>query len=95
MINLEFRINLAIAKGRNIIYYREKDTRERCQYMHVVRDFRKTLVSLIKELPDTDPSKSFFISLVKVINPKVKSEECIKTIIDMKNIYVKAGIKIS
>ena len=94
MNNLEFRINLAIAKGRNIIYYRERDTRERCQYMHVVREFRKTLVDLVKEIPETDPSHKFFKSLIKKINPKVKSEECIQTIIDMKNIYTRAGIRI-
>ena len=94
MNNLEFRINLAIAKGRNIIYYRERDTRERCQYMHVIREYRKTLVDLVKELPDTDPSSKFLQSLIKVINPKVKSEECIQTIIEMKNIYAQAGIRI-
>ena len=94
MDNLEFRINLAIAKGRNIIYYRERDTRERCQYMHVIREYRKTLVDLVKELPENDPSSKFLQSLIKVINPKVKSEECIQTIIEMKNIYAQAGIRI-
>lgn len=94
MDNLEFRINLAIAKGRNIIYYRERDTRERCQYIHVVREFRKTLVDLVNLIPENDPSRNFFIELIKVINPKVKSEECIQTILDMKNIYEGAGIRI-
>lgn len=94
MDNLEFRINLAIAKGRNIIYYRERDTRERCQYIHVVREFRKTLVDLVNLIPENDPGRNFFIELIKVINPKVKSEECIQTILEMKNIYEGAGIRI-
>ena len=94
MNNLEFRINLAIAKGRNIIYYRERDTRERCQYIHVVREFRKTLVDLVNLIPENDPGRNFFIELIKVINPKVKSEECIQTILEMKNIYEGAGIRI-
>lgn len=94
MDNLEFRINLAIAKGRNIIYYRERDTRERCQYIHVVREFRKTLVDLVNLIPENDSGRNFFIELIKVINPKVKSEECIQTILEMKNIYEGAGIRI-
>ena len=94
MDNLEFRINLAITKGRNIIYYRERDTRERCQYIHVVREFRKTLVDLVNLIPENDPGRNFFIELIKVINPKVKSEECIQTILEMKNIYEGAGIRI-
>ena len=94
MDNLEFRINLAIAKGRNIIYYRERDTRERCQYIHVVREFIKTLVDLVNLIPENDPGRNFFIELIKVINPKVKSEECIQTILEMKNIYEGAGIRI-
>ena len=94
MDNLEFRINLAIAQGRNIIYYRERDTRERCQYIHVVREFRKTLVDLVNLIPENDPGRNFFIELIKVINPKVKSEECIQTILEMKNIYEGAGIRI-
>lgn len=93
-MNLEFLINLAIAKGRNIIYYRERDTRGRCQYIHVVRDFRKTLVSLVNQIPENDPVRKFFMSLIRVINPKVKSEECIQTIIDMKTLYNNAGISI-
>ena len=94
MDNLEFRINLVIAKGRNIIYYRERDTRERCQYIHVVREFRKTLVDLVNLIPENDPGRNFFMELIKVINPKVKSEECIQTILEMKNIYEGAGIRI-
>ena len=94
MDNLEFRINLAIAKGRNIIYYRERDTRERCQYIHVVREFRKTLVDLVNLIPENDPGRNFFMELIRVINPKVKSEECIQTILEMKNIYEGAGIRI-
>lgn len=94
MISLEFRIDLAIAKGRNIIYYRERDTRERCQYIHVVREYRKTLVDLITQLKDGDPMKDFFLSIIRVIDPKIKSEECIQAILDMKEIFNKAGIRI-
>ena len=94
MNNLDFRINLAIAKGRNIIYYRERDTRERCQYIHVIREFRKTLVKLTSQMNDEDPTKKFFQSIINVINPKIKSEECIQAIIEMKKIYVDAGIRI-
>ena len=85
-------IQLAILKGRNIIYYRERDTRERCQYIHVVRSYRQTLVNLLKTMPTTHPNYSMFCELVKVINPKVKSEGCIQTIIEMKAIFERYGI---
>ena len=87
-------IQLAILKGRNIIYYRERDTRERCQYIHVVRGYRKTLVDLMKTMPTTHPNYQMFSELVNVINPKVKSEGCIQTILDMKAIFEKYNIKI-
>lgn len=87
---LDFRIRLAIAKGRNIIYYRERDRRERAQYIHVVRDYRKTLLKLLEFIPESEEYagiKSFFNSLVNIIDPKVKSVSCIATILEMKKLY--------
>ena len=87
-------IQLAILKGRNIIYYRERDTRERCQYIHVIRSYRQTLIGLLKNMSETHPNYLMFCELVKVINPKVKSEGCIQTIIEMKAIFERYGIVI-
>lgn len=86
---LDFRINLAIAKGRNIVYYKEHDPRERAQYIHIIRDYRKLLVSLVSEIPDAlkyQVVKSCFNNLINVIDPKIKSEETTGAIINIKNI---------
>ena len=95
MNELDFRIELAISKGRNIIYYRERDTRERCQYIHVVREYRKTLLSLLKILPqEYEKVRSLFEGIVNVIDPKIKSEGCIQTILEMKKVFTANGINI-
>jgi len=87
---LDFRIKLAIAKCRNLIYYRELDDRLRAQYIHVVRDYRKLLVKLIPFIPDTEKYlgiKSLFQKLINTIDPKVKSEGCIETILQIKKLF--------
>lgn len=94
MLNL--RIRLAIARGRNIIYYRERDMRERCQYIHVVREYRKLLIELLKQFSKEIDQKTqeLFQQLIQTIDPKVKSEECIQTILNMKQIFLNHGINI-
>ena len=95
MNELELRIKFAICKGRNIIYYRERDTRERCQYIHVVRNYRKTLQELLKILPpEYEGVRPLFEAIVNVIDPKVKSEGCIQTILEMKEVFEANGIDI-
>lgn len=91
---LNFRIRLAIARGRNIIYYRERDTRKRCQYLHVIRDFRKQLIYLKKQFTEEidQDTQNLFQQLIQVIDPKVKSENCIQTIIEMKKVFLNFGI---
>lgn len=93
---LNFRIKLAIARGRNIIYYRERDTRERCQYIHVVREYRKLLVELSRQFTEEIDIgiRELFQQLIQIIDPKVKSEGCIQTVLDMKQIFLNHGIKI-
>lgn len=91
---IEFLINAAIYRGRNIVYYRERDTRMRCQYIHVVREYRERLVNILPQVPKTHPARSMFIELIKAINPKVKSEGCVQTIINIKNILVSHGVEI-
>jgi hypothetical protein len=92
-MNIEEKIRYAVAKIRNIIYYRLEveesmlDDRYRCQYMHVLRKYRKSLLGLIEELDNTDTRKSFFKGLIDIINPKVKTDECKETIEALKDYY--------
>lgn len=51
-------------------------------------------MDLMKTMPTTHPNYQMFSELVNVINPKVKSESCIQTILDMKAIFEKYNIKI-
>ena len=88
-IDLEFRVRTAFAKGRNIVYYRLNDERQRATYMHILREFRKSLVGLISELPKENRYRTFFIELTKIIKSKVTENECDDTILKMKGLYEK------
>lgn len=87
MNDLEFKIRTMFAKGRNIVYYRLIDTRERAIYMHVLREYRKSLVELIQEIPKENRERDFFIKLINIIKSKVTPEECDETILKMKELY--------
>lgn len=76
---IEFRIQCLIARGRNIVYYRRIDNRPRCQYIHVVRNYRKDVRELSLSLPDEEKYriyKTLFKMIVLAIPPKVKSVDC-------------------
>lgn len=94
MLDIDFRIKLAIAKGRNIIYYRERDTRVRCQYIHIIREFRTQLVQMLNEIPKDHVYRKFIINLISVIHPKVESKQCVRAILKMKKVYTYYGIPI-
>lgn len=87
---LSFLINTTLSKGWNIIYYRTIDDRPRATYIHVVREFRKQLLNVVAFLSD-DPEykrvKDLMLDLIRAINPKVKTDECMGTIIEMDKIY--------
>lgn len=87
---LDFRIVLAIAKGRNIVYYRKIENRTRFQYIHVVRDYRKQIVALLQELPESpskyDAMRDLFQKIINLIDPKVKSEETTGVIIELEKL---------
>lgn len=90
--DFNLRIRFAYSKGRNIIYYRTLDQqlRPRATYIHVLRDYRKYLIELLSILPDTieyKEPKEFFLGIVRLINPKVTTEECTQTIINMSEYY--------
>ena len=87
-MTLDDRVRYAKAKVRNIVYYRleiEENNQERyrCQYMSVLRRYRESLVELIRDLGPNDPRTSWFIGLTNLIDPKVKSNECLSTIEDL------------
>ena len=96
-MTIEEKIRYSTAKLRNIIYYRlvveeqccamndERYDRFRCQYMHVLRRYRKSLLTLVEEIPNDDPRKSWFLGIIKLISPKVKSDECKDTIKRLKD----------
>lgn len=94
MIKLNDEVKFTILKGRNLIYYYENDIRERKQYLHVVREFRKTVVKLYQRLEDNRGEKSLFKDIMNLIDPKIKPTECGETIMKLKEIYNNYGIKL-
>lgn len=98
-MELEDKIRYSIAKIRNCIYYRlQVDESEelrplsfRRQYMHVLRQYRKDLLGLIQEIPAGDSRREFFLEMTRIIDPKVKSNECLDTIERLEAHLVKNG----
>ena len=94
-MSVEEKIRYATAKIRNIIYYRLEveetmlDVRYRMQYLHVLRQYRKSLLPLVDEMSDQDPRKEFFLDMINIISPKVKSNECKETIQNLKDHFDK------
>lgn len=83
------RFRYITAKVRNIIYYRLEveptiEYRFRAQYIHVLRNLRKDCISLLNDLENNDPKKNYILGIVRLIDPKVKSNECLSTIHDLK-----------
>ena len=86
---LDLRIRFALAKGRNIVYYRLIDDRPRGQYIHVMRKYRQELFELSKEfdnIPEYHKLKELFKSIINIIPPKIKSEACFEVILEMNKI---------
>lgn len=82
-------LTIALAKGKNIVYYRTIDDRPRATYIHVLRDYRKQLLETVVLLPDTPEytkPRTVMMSLINLISPKVKTEECMGTIVKMSEI---------
>ncbi len=81
-MTIEDRIRYASAKMRNIIYYRLTveeqlvDSRYRCQFMHVLRNFRKQLVELVEDMDENDTRIQWFNGVIALLDPKLKSTEC-------------------
>lgn len=89
-------LRYAKAKLRNIIYYRlviepTEPERFRCQYMHVLRRFRKDTVQLLKETDRDDPDWEFLNKAVSLIDPKVRTEDCLETIKELSKLYGEQG----
>lgn len=89
-------LRYAKAKLRNIIYYRleiepTETERFRCQYMHVLRRFRKDTVQLLKETDRDDPDWEFLNKAVSIIDPKVRTEDCLETIKELSKLYGEQG----
>lgn len=89
---LNFKINCIISRGKNIIYYRKIDNRPRCQYIHVVRLFRKDIKEILSLIPEYDPKyleiKELLIKVIQAIPPKVKSEDCEEVIFKLAKILM-------
>ena len=86
---LDLRIRFAIAKGRNIIYYRLIDDRPRGQYIHVMRKYRQELFNLNRLLKNESRYQKIyelFNRLIALIPPKIKSEGCFEVIMEMNKI---------
>ncbi len=70
----ELKIKLAIAKARNIVYYRSIDERPRAQYLHVLREYRDQLLDLVLD-PDPSPEIDLLRRILSVLPVKVKSSD--------------------
>lgn len=83
------------AKGRNLVYYREQDlgVRPRATYIHILRQFRKEVGELLKELPSTDPLFGLFSDIIAQVPEKPKTKECDGYILKIKQIYDNRGIE--
>lgn len=88
---LNFKITCIFSRGKNIIYYRKIDNRPRCQYIHVMRTFRKDIKSLLLLLP-RDKKYIDIInllnSIISIIPPKIKSEDCEEVIFKLAKILM-------
>lgn len=88
-MDIELKIRFALAKGRNIVYYRFIDDRPRGQYIHVMRKYRQELFELNKELTNNSTYSQMyelFEKVIAIIPPKIKSEECFEVIMKMNKI---------
>jgi hypothetical protein len=88
-MTIDERIRYTLAKLRNIIYYRLEveptiEYRFRAQYMHVLRNYRKEVVGIIRDMEETDTRKEYLLGIVRLIDPKIKTNECLSTIQDLK-----------
>lgn len=77
------------AKGRNLVYYRELDlgTRPRATYIHILREFRKEVAQVIKEIYSTDPYFGLFSDILACVPEKPKTKECDRYILKIKELY--------
>lgn len=76
---LNFRIDLVLAKARNIYYYFCLDTRERVTYMHIVRNLRKNLIevlNLIPNIPEYLEIRDYLLEMIRSIDPKIGTDDC-------------------
>lgn len=86
MNELELRVKWAKAKLRNIIYYRLEveptvPERFRGQYMHILRQYRKDVLVLMSELPESmSDDYEWLKRTVNLIPPKVKTDDCLGVI---------------
>ena len=90
MITREEKIGYIVARIRNIIYYRltvepSDPIRYRAQYMHVLRNLRKDLLSL------ADNRSTWFRDIISIIPAKVKSEFCFDIVRQINDYVEKFG----
>ena len=100
MSDLITEIRYSKAKLRNIIYYRlevepTEIERFRCQYMHILRKYRKDTIELLgrikselKFMPDLGLDYEFLSQAVNMISPKVKTEGCLETIKNLSTLFI-------
>ena len=77
------------SKGRNLIYYRQLDLgkRPRATYIHILREFRKEVAQIIKEISSTDPMFNLFCDILANVPEKPKTKECDRYILKIKELY--------
>lgn len=97
---LKKQVQFAKARTRNILYYWGLEQEDvfratRKQYIHILREHRKDVSNLVELLKADDPvgfkeDIAHFENIAKIIDPKVRSNDCGDTIERIEN-YLATG----
>ncbi len=97
---LKKQVQFAKARTRNILYYWSLEQEDvfratRKQYIHILREHRKDVSNLVELLKADDPvgfkeDIAHFENIAKIIDPKVRSNDCGDTIERIEN-YLATG----
>jgi hypothetical protein len=62
-------------RARNIVYYYSIDTRPRSVYLHVIREMRNDMKTLLAEYPPESVQYQTLLSIVRECPQKIKEDE--------------------
>jgi hypothetical protein len=78
IINCEYKMityEKLMYRARNIVYYYSIDTRPRSVYLHVIREMRNDMKTLLAEYPPESVQYQTLLSIVRECPQKIKEDE--------------------